>query len=178
MKKTIFLMACILTAGLSQAAFHPSDDSTRKAKTEELKKLRRDLFTRKLGLTADEAAKFFPVYDEYQLKLKMAKKEFRKKWKSKKQEEMSEEEAGVYLNEALKLRETELNLFKTYTEKLKGIISNKKILKLPKVEREVQNEIIKKARDIKFSGGVDGAGNAPVQKKVKAKNKAKKAEEK
>jgi hypothetical protein len=172
MKKIIFLIACICAAGIGQAAMQPGNDSTRKAKMEELKKLRRDLFTRKLGLSAEEATKFFPIYDEYQLKLKMAKKDFRKKWKSRKADEMSEEEAGSYLSEALKLRETELDLFRTYTEKLKAVISNKKILKLPKVEREVQNEIIKKARDIKFSGqtGEDGA----VHKKVKAKNKAKK----
>ena len=174
MKKLIILIACICTAGIGQAAMQPGNDSTHKAKIVELKKLRRDLFTRKLGLTSDEATKFFPIYDEYQLKLKMAKKEFRKKWKSKKQDEMSEEEAGAYLNEALSLRETELNLFKTYTEKLKGIISNKKILKLPKVEREVQNEIIKKARDIKFNGGGDEEPKASNQKKLKAKNKVKK----
>lgn len=165
-------------AGIGQAAIQPGNDSTRKAKMEELKKLRRDLFTRKLGLTAEEATKFFPIYDEYQLKLKMAKKEFRKKWNSKKPEEMSEEEAGAYLNEAVKLRETELNLFKTYTEKLKGIIPNRKILKLPKVEREVQGEIIKKARDIKFSGGNDGEAKGAVHKKGKAKNKVKKSGEK
>ena len=177
MKKILFLIAWFCAAGIGQAAMQPVNDSTRKVKMEELKKMRRDLFTRKLVLTADEATKFFPIYDEYQLKLKMAKKEFRKKWKSKNQDNMSEEEAGEYLGDALKLRETELNLFKVYTDKLKAIISNKKVLKLPKVEREVQSEIIRKAREMKLGGGAGGGGKENMQKKVKVKNKVKKAAE-
>jgi hypothetical protein len=176
MKKIIFLTACILASGVGQAAMQPGSDSTRKVKMEELKKLRRELFTRKLALTADEATKFFPIYDEYQLKLKMAKKEFRKKWKSKKQDEMSEEEAGEYLGDALKLRETELSLFKSYTDKLKSVISNKKVLKLPKVEREVQSEIIKKARELKLGAGAGNGGpkeGGLVRKKAKLKEKEK-----
>lgn len=122
-------------------------DSLKQAKIEELKKLRKDLFIQKLNLTTAESEKFFPIYDEYQLKLKQSRKEFRKKWKDKKPEDLTEAEATVFLEDATALREKEVELFRTYSEKLKSAIPVKKIVILPRVEREVQRELIDKARE-------------------------------
>ena len=142
----IFLILPILA--FSQKTQKP-DDSTRKAKVEKLKKVRRDLYTQKLSLTATEAEKFFPIFDEYQLKLKGAKKEFRNKWNGRKPEELTEEESKAYLADAIKLRETELSLFRTYSEKLKTAIPAKKIIILPRVNKEVQMELMQQVKGMK-----------------------------
>jgi len=133
-------------------------DSMRKAKVEELKKLRKDLYTQKLALTKEESEKFFPIFDEYELKLREARKEFKLKWKDKKPEDLTEEEAKQYLTDATKMREKEVELFKTYSEKLKTAIPAKKIVLLPKIAKEVQKELIAKAREMKGQGGGPAGG--------------------
>jgi hypothetical protein len=149
------LLVTLLFAGSAAAQDGPPMDSARRAKFEELKKTRRELFIKKLELTDEEAKNFFPVYDEYQLKLRQARKAFKGKWKGRKPEELSEDEASQYLKDAIEMRSTELELFKTYSEKLKAVIPVKKVIMLPKVEKEVQHELIGKARE----GKGQGAGN-------------------
>lgn len=122
-------------------------DSAQRAKMEELKKLRHDMYVKKLSLTETEEKGFFPIYDEYQLKLRESRREFRKKWKDKKPEDLSEEEATQYLSDAIALREKEVELFKTYSEKLKTVLPVKKIVILPRVEKEIQKELIGKFKD-------------------------------
>lgn len=116
-------------------------DSIKRARAEELIKKRKELWTTKLSLTETEAKNFFPLVDEYQLKLRAARQEFRKKWKGKKPEDLTETEASTYLDDALKLRETELNLFKTYSAKFRTVIPAKKVVRIPKVEKEIEKEL-------------------------------------
>lgn len=146
---TIALFFIIHSGGLfaQQDSSHYEGDSLRQAKIGELKKLRRQLFVQKLELTTEQADKFFPVFDEYQWKQREAKKEFRKKWKGKKIEDLTEEESKLYLVDAIKAREKEVELFKLYTEKLKTILPAKKLVLLPQIEKEVQRELMRKARE-------------------------------
>jgi hypothetical protein len=152
--KSLGLLVSLLAAGSAAAQEAPVPmDSSKKARFEELKKTRRELFIKKLELTDDESKGFFPIYDEYQLKLRQARKSFREKWRGKKPEDLSEEEASLYLRDAIDLRSKELELFKTYSEKLKTVIPVKKVVQLPRVEKEVQRELIGKAHEGKGHGG-------------------------
>ena len=133
-------------------------DSTRKAKMEAMKKMRRDLYVQKLSLSEDQAQKFFPVMNEFEQKQRELKKPFRDKWGSKKPEELSDAEAETYLNDAHKMREDELKLTKTYGDKLKPIIGAKKVLMLKRVQREVQMDMVRKFREMRGKGGPGGPG--------------------
>lgn len=150
MKHVMLILAAVCAITVSAGT---PPDSTRKAKMEELKKLRRELYFKKLSLTEQEAARFFPIWDEFELKQRQAKKEFRDKWKGRKPEELSEQEAEAYLNDALKLRETELQLFRTYSERLKPVLPATKIIKLIRVQKEVQRELMEKMREMKGQPG-------------------------
>jgi hypothetical protein len=163
---TLFFIALFFANKVYAAA--PAADSSRKAQIEQLKKLRKDLFVQKLALTPTESDKFFPIYDEYQLKVKTIKKEFRQKWNGRKPEELSEQEAQQYLNDALKMRSAELDLFKTYSEKLKTAIPVKKIVILPRVEKEVQRELISKAREMKGKGNA-GPGPGGIRRRPRGR---------
>ena len=118
LKSYCILLAITFSSAVFAQGNKKIEDSARIAKMEEMKQLRHDLFVKKLSLTDAESKAFFPIYDEYQLKLRDARKEFRKKWKGKKPEELSETEADEYLSDAIAMREKEVALFKTYSEKL------------------------------------------------------------
>lgn len=124
-------------------------DSLKQAKIEELKQLRRELYTSKLALTKEESEKFFPIMEQYQDKKRGLNKEFRKKWKGKDPDGLTEAEAAQYLSDMITLREKELALFKSYVSSLTGILPAKKLVKLHKVEKEVNKELIRTMKEWK-----------------------------
>jgi hypothetical protein len=146
MKHIIYLSLLLFSSALLSAQ---PKDSTKKARMETLKKLRRDLYVKKLSLTEDQAQKFFPVYDEFELKQREAKQAFRNKWGNKRPEDLTDKEAEEFLNDATKLRESELSLTKLYHDKLKPVIGAKKLLQLRRVQREVREELLSKAKELK-----------------------------
>lgn len=146
----------IAMSGLQAKAAPP--DSTRKANMEAMKKKRKELYVQKLALTPAEAEKFFPVWDEFEQKMRESKKAFRTKWKGKKPEDLNEAEAAEFMQDAIKMRETEVQLFKTYTDKLKGTIPAKKLVLLPRVSREVQHELVKEMKEKRGKRGPGGPG--------------------
>jgi anion-transporting ArsA/GET3 family ATPase len=135
-------------------------DSLRAAKVEELRKFRESLFVERLSLTDAEKTKFFVIYDEYQLKLRDAKRAFRAKWEGKRPSELSDAEAELYFKDAIALRKLEVQLMETYTVKLKPVIGMQRAVQLPKIEREVKKELIAKARSMrkKKKGPGEGGG--------------------
>lgn len=135
-------------------------DSLRAAKVEELRKFRETLFVERLSLTDAEKTKFFTIYDEYQLKLRDAKRAFRSKWEGKRPSELTDAEAELYFKDAIALRKLEVQLMETYTVKLKPVIGMQRAVQLPKIEREVKKELIAKARSMrkKKKGPAEGGG--------------------
>ncbi|MEN9318297.1 MAG: hypothetical protein RL712_867 [Bacteroidota bacterium] len=92
-----FLMLMSLTANAQNEVRR---DSLRAAKVEELRKFRETLFVERLSLTESEKVKFFAIYDEYQLKLRDAKRAFRSKWEGKRPADLTDAEAELYFKDA------------------------------------------------------------------------------
>ena len=166
--KYITLCLLMLFAVKANAQNEAKKDSLRASKVEELRKFRETLFVEQLTLTDAEKVKFFPIYDEYQLKLRDAKRGFRDKWEDKRPSELTEVEAEQYFKDAVALRKLEVQLLETYTVKLKPVIGMKRAVQLPRIEREVKKEMIAKARSMrkkKKSGGEGdenrGGGDRP-----------------
>ncbi len=161
--KIVSICFLMLFAVSAKAQNEVRRDSLRAAKVEELRKFRETLFVERLSLTDAEKPKFFAIYDEYQLKLRDAKRAFRIKWEGKKPSELSDAEAELYFKDAIALRKLEVQLMETYTVKLKPVIGMQRAVQLPKIEREVKKELITKARSMrkkkKGAGeGQDGEG--------------------
>lgn len=104
--------------------------------------LKISFITQKINLTTQEAQSFWPVYNEYSDKIKFARRSFRQQYGAV-AEFKSDKEAEDYLNAELKLKQTELELNKEYTEKFKKILGSKKAALLRLAEEEFKKEIIK-----------------------------------
>ena len=153
-----FLMLFALSANAQNEL---RKDSLRAAKVEELKKFRETLFVERLTLNEAEKLKFFVVYDDYQLKLREAKRSFRLKWEGKKPGELTDAEAELYFKDAIALRKQEVQLMETYTIKLKPIIGMNRAVQLPRIEREVKKELIAKARSMRKKKKASAEGSEP-----------------
>ncbi len=111
-------------------------------KQDKIEALKVSFITEKVNLTPNEAQSFFPLYNEYNDKIKFARKNFRQQYASV-NDFKSDKEAEEYLNAELKLRQTEVDLQKEYFDKFKKILGAKKTGLLRKAEEEFKKEIIK-----------------------------------
>lgn len=108
--------------------------------------LRITFIEKKLELGKNEADKFWPVYNEYNDKVKAIRKNLRQSFK-KASDNMSDKEAEDLQQLDLKSKQAEVDLHKLYSEKIKTIIGVKKLVKLRNAEDEFKREIINSIKE-------------------------------
>jgi hypothetical protein len=106
-----------------------------KAQGDKVEALRHDFIKKKLELTAAEDEKFWPVYNEYQDKVKAIRKNFRQSL-IKAPDDPSDREAEELYQLEMKSRQAELDVHKQYADKIKALIGLKKFVKLRMAEEE------------------------------------------
>jgi predicted methyltransferase MtxX (methanogen marker protein 4) len=104
--------------------------------------------TTKLELTPEESMKFWPVYNEYSKSVD----EIRQKNRSRINiDELTDENAEELVLGSIAMAEAELELKKVYLQKLKVIISMKKIAKLHLLEHNFKREMLMRLKERRTS---------------------------
>jgi hypothetical protein len=115
--------------------------------------------TQKLDLTPSEAQVFWPIYNEYQAKMKEARQQNKMDWTIK---DVSDDEANEVLDNLLKREQNELDIKKQYLSKLKTVVPARKVAQLYILEKQFREEILAKIRNKisqkKRKAKRDGAG--------------------
>lgn len=111
-------------------------------KGDKVEALKVSFITEKINLTTQEAQSFWPLYNEYNDKIKFARKNFRQQYANV-TDFKTDKEAEDYLNAEVKLRQTEVDLQKEYFDKFKKILGVKKTGLLRKAEEEFKKEVLK-----------------------------------
>jgi len=135
------LLVILFMAMITLPAFAQEDEADLpqqqepKAK-EKIQALRVAYITEKLGLTADEAAKFWPVYREYSEKRQTLRHELKSARKNG-----TPEKDLIDLD--LKIKQKELDLEKDYSGRLQKVISAEKLLSLRQAEGDFRKLILR-----------------------------------
>ena len=138
MKKYLTLAILFLSASLSFA--QPGNES-RKEKIESLKIA---FITTELELTPEESEKFWPLYNEMELKLKKVRKERRQLGEDLKNklDQLSDADIKSKVNSVLDKDIEESEIKKTYTQKFAEVIGYKKAVKLLSLEQRFKRELL------------------------------------
>lgn len=135
---------------------HPPGDTLnkqtpadREAALRELKELRRNLLTAKLGLTEEEKNRFIPAYEELREKENQLALNFRAKYRKRELALLTEEEAKTYLSDLGSMRDAQHQLQRSYYERFLTLLPAKKLVLLQRAEREIQQEIVKRSREMR-----------------------------
>jgi hypothetical protein len=136
MKKIIILIFTFLS--LTNLGFAQRNGE----KAERVKALWVAFITQELNLSAEESAKFWPIYNEYSESERELQRS-KRKLSRKPINEMTEAEIDAQFNQSLSIEEKIIALKRTYYPKLKTAISASKIAKLPAAEREFKKKIIR-----------------------------------
>jgi hypothetical protein len=121
-------------------------------KKEKMEAMKVAFLTDKLNLTAADAEKFWPVYNEFQDKRDAFQKTFRQKAKIAKEttpELMTEEQADELINAQLQEEQNQLDLKKEYLPKFKRIIGSKKVVAMYLAEKDFNRLLIEKLKEKK-----------------------------
>ena len=141
MNKNIILLGMLLL--IANYSFSQDGDRKKRSK-EKLKAQKIAYITTELNLSSEESQSFWVVYNEHHQELRKVRNDIRK---VKPSSDMSEEEATAVVNQSLEYAEKELQLKKAYIEKMKGVVSMKKIAKLQMVEKEFKRKMLGKIKD-------------------------------
>lgn len=102
--------------------------------------------TQRLNLSPEESQQFWPIYNQYTEKMKQIRTSVKL---DKPLEDMSDADAEKLIMSEMDKQSRELELRKEYYQKLKKVISPKKIAKLYKAERDFKAEMLKQLHEIK-----------------------------
>ena len=142
MKKFIYIIsACFL--GLTIQAQDIEEGQPQDASVKDkIKAARIGLITQRLNLTPDQAQKFWPLYNEFDLKRADVRKPYRDAQKNLNQNNPDPTQQQALLDLGMKVKQDELNLEKEYSTKLQGVITTQQMLNLRQAEHDFRGIII------------------------------------
>ena len=101
------------------------------------------VYASNLGLTEEESAKFWPIYDEYEAKQKTLQDRFLANLNTfaEKYDTLTDAEAAAILKEKMAIEKEGAALKQKYTAKIAKVLPAKKALRYAQLETRVQNLI-------------------------------------
>lgn len=108
------------------------------------------LITERLGLSPNQAEKFWPVYREYNLQRRELRKEFRETRQGVDMKTLTEEQSKLLIQTALDIKQKELNLEKDYSHRMTEVITTQQLFKLKNAEKDFQQMILKRIQDQRY----------------------------
>jgi hypothetical protein len=105
------------------------------------------LITERLGLSPVQAEKFWPVYREYNVERRQLRQEFRDARQSVDMQNLTEEQSKALVQQAMDLKQRELNLEKQYAERMSQVITTQQLLKLRNAEKDFQQMLLQRIQD-------------------------------
>jgi Spy/CpxP family protein refolding chaperone len=131
-------------------SIHSFAQSQLSDKKEQIRTLKVGFITNELALTADEAAKFWPIYNAYDDKQFEIKHQRMKAFKERMDvnlDNMSEKEASALLAQMQSNDDELYQLRKKFVANLKNILPAVKILKLKKAEDDFNRKLLQQYRN-------------------------------
>ena len=149
MKKNITLLLIVLLA----ANFTFAQNELFKNKKDQIKTLKIGYITNELDLTADEAIKFWPLFNAFEDRQQEIRQQKLKNYLTRLDNEtisdLSEKEAQTLLNQLETTEEDLFQLRKKFIVSLKNVLPAIKILKLKKAETQFSKRLLQQYRNHK-----------------------------
>ncbi len=140
MKKILIL---VLLTGLTTLALQAQPG---KQADERIRAFRVAYFTDKLRLTPEESQQFWPLFNEFRDKVKAIKRDQKPE---KAIIDLTDAEADAFIQEMLSAEEKEVALKREYFQKLRKVISPRKLAMLPQTEKEFNKTLLERMREFR-----------------------------
>lgn len=143
--KKILMISMLLFSAISFA-----QDGNMRQKKAQIRSMKVAFITTEVALTANEAEKFWPIYNMYdnkQFELRQQKlRAYQKRLDDAVIDKMTDTEAGVLLSQIENTEQELYELRRKYNANLKNVLSPLKILKLKKAEEDFNRNLLRQYR--------------------------------
>jgi hypothetical protein len=140
MKKIFFAFLCLASVG---SLFAQPQNGRAKQRVEAQ---RVGFITQRLNLTPEESQQFWPIYNQYVEKQQQIRNSVKMEQPL---DDMNDADTEKLIMSQMDRETRELELKKEYYQKLKKVISVKKIAKLYRAERDFKGELLKQLQEVK-----------------------------
>ena len=149
MKRIILIASTLFVA--SQIGFAQPNQAKKGDRKEKIEAMKVAYITDKLDLTPKEAQQFWPVFNEFDDKLKGLRQERRKDTKDGMDnlDQLSDKEVETLIDSEIGYRQRELDLMKEYHAKFKAVLPARKVAKLYRAQEDFKRELLKKIQERK-----------------------------
>ncbi len=143
MKRALFL--CVLFAGLGVVGLQAQQPSSGAGRNHQrIEAMRVSFITSEMQLTPDEAAVFWPIYNEYRDKMRTIRQSGVEL--DKPVMDLSEDEARAFIEQRLNKEEDLLKLKREYYLRLREVVSARKLILLERAERKFKERLLREMR--------------------------------
>ncbi|MDZ4666943.1 MAG: hypothetical protein SGJ00_03565 [bacterium] len=135
--------------GLMMLGFNAFAQPGGGARRDKIEAMKIGFITQKLDLSAEEAQKFWPVYNKYSDEQENSRKAFRGKVMEELADvdKMSNADADKALNDMIAFRSAEVELTKKYMAEFKRVLPTQKVVKLFVAEQQFKKELLKQLKN-------------------------------
>jgi len=105
------------------------------------------LITERLNLTPEQAEKFWPIYKEFNDKQRGLRQEFQQMRAGHDPKTASDAENKQMLNKGLQIKQRQLDLEKTYSNRMQQVISTQQLMSLRKAENDFRQMLMQRIRE-------------------------------
>jgi hypothetical protein len=116
---------------------------------ERIESARIALITERLGLSPEQAQKFWPLYNQYNMERRELNQQLMQARKDVDINKMTEDEGRKLMRFGLEIKEKQLQLEKSYSERMTDVVSSHQMLSLRKAEEDFRRMIIQRLEDRK-----------------------------
>jgi hypothetical protein len=138
----IAMTACMAQDLTPQEQDVPNPQERDPKAREKIEAARIGMITNRLGLTPEQAEKFWPIYREFSEKRMELRREFKTEQEKMKPGSPNQEQQKKLLDLGLDIKQRELDLEKSYSGRLLKVISTEQMLNLRTAERDFQRMIM------------------------------------
>ncbi len=141
MKKIVILLTALVIT-----IFGADLKAQNQATKEKIQAARIALITERLGLTPEQAEKFWPLYNEFDQKRRELRQEYTREKAKLDMNTATEEQKKALLDFGLQLKERNLNLERNYSDRMLSIITADQIISLRKAEDDFRKMVLEQVR--------------------------------
>jgi hypothetical protein len=143
MKKQIIWLIIVLIAGINIVKAQEEGKTINMIQTQRIA-----FFTQKMGLTPEEAQKFWPIYNEYAKKKEALGSDKKKliNFYNNNAATMTENDIDVTIKKFIQISKDETNLLEEYNRKFREFLPAAKVFKLYLAENQFKEWLLKQIR--------------------------------
>lgn len=142
MKRLFVITVLLISSGLLLAQDEPDQVQRDPKAVEKIQALRTAYISDKLGLTPEQAEKFWPVYREFTQERSKLRQELKDAQRNTDPNNSDPKSQQALVDLGLEVKQKELNLEKDYSGRLLKVITAQQVLSLRKAETDFRELVI------------------------------------